>query len=169
MTPIVRRCLAILPSLVGAVVVAFPATPAVSSAGHSTDNREAVSEYLADHPGGVIVNDNEISYDGGRFVVTLTRPAHTRAAVADCPSGWFCFYDRTGYGYPRGRLSDCGRQNLATWGWQYRVESAHYNLASGSVAFLYSGSRLFSVGAAARALGDVAPYRNWATHVHRYC
>ncbi|MFY1690945.1 peptidase inhibitor family I36 protein [Plantactinospora sp. WMMB782] len=102
-------------------------------------------------------------------LVALTRPAHTRAAVADCPQGWFCFYDRTSYGYPRGRRSDCGRQDPAAWGWRYRVESAHYNLSSGSVAFLYSGSRLFSVGAAARALGDVAPYRNWATHVHRYC
>ncbi|AVT37570.1 hypothetical protein C6W10_15065 [Plantactinospora sp. BB1] len=169
MTPVVRRCSAILLSLVGVAVVAFPATPAASSVPRPDDVPKVISDHLATHPGGVVLNDNEISYDGGRFVVTLTRPGHTRAAVADCPQGWFCFYDRTSYGYPRGRLSDCGRQDLATWGWQYRVESAHYNLTSGSVAFLYSGSRLFSVGAAARALGDVAPYRNWATHVYRYC
>ncbi|MFC6017154.1 hypothetical protein ACFP2T_13180 [Plantactinospora solaniradicis] len=169
MTLIPRRCFAALSSLVVVVAVAIPATPAASSSVRPAGAQKVISEYLSAHPGGVVINDNEISYDGGRFIVTLTRPAHTRAAVADCPLGWFCFYDRTGYGYPRGRLSDCGRQNLATWGWQLRVESAHYNLSSGSVAFLYSGSRLFSVGAAARALGDVAPYRNWATHVDRYC
>jgi hypothetical protein len=136
----------------------------------------AGASYLAAHPGGTLINDNEISYGGGVFVVTLSPPAHALGAP-DCPLNWFCFYDRTDFGYPRGKLSSCGWQDLATWGWQDRTESAHYNLSSGYVVFInHAGGTghandypLFTVSAANRALADVTPYRNMADHVDRHC
>lgn len=127
-----------------------------------------VAAYLAAHPGGTAISDNEISYGGGTFVVTLERPVGTFVA-ADCPSGWYCFYEWPNYGYPRGRLSDCGRQSLATWQWQFRVESAHYNLGSGSVSFYYYDTRLFDIGAGNRVRSDAAPFRNWPNYVQRRC
>ncbi|SCF44489.1 hypothetical protein GA0070216_11754 [Micromonospora matsumotoense] len=127
-----------------------------------------MAAYLAVHPGGTVLNDNEVSYSGGTLVVTLRAPVGTHA-VADCPLGWYCFYDRPDFGYPRGKLSSCGRQNLATWDWQFRIESAHYNMGSGSVTFYYDSSPLFSVGAGNRVRTDASPYRNWANYVSRTC
>src|SRR5688500_8971537 len=141
----------------------LPSTPATAGPPNS-----AVLAYLVANPGGVPLGDNEISYAGGRFVVTLTRPANALAG-ADCPSGWFCFYDRPSFGYPRGRLSDCGSQDLSIWNWQYRTESAHYNITSGRTVFLYNSTALFEVGSGNRTRADAAPYRNWANRVHRYC
>lgn len=78
-------------------------------------------------PGGKQTAPNEVSYDGGRFVVTYALPGAHVQAGPDCPSGWFCFYDGRLWGYPRGKLSDCGWQDLATYGWSDRTESLHNN------------------------------------------
>nr|MDT0659084.1 hypothetical protein [Micromonospora sp. DSM 115978] len=128
-----------------------------------------MTEYLAAHPGGVPINDNEISYDGGRFIVTLERPPHTGYLIPDCPWNWFCFYDRIGYGYPRGRLSDCGSQHLSNWAWQYRTESVHYNMSSGRTAFYYGSQWLFEISPSRRTISNVTPYRNYADRVNRIC
>lgn len=45
------------------------------------------------------------------------------AGLPDCPATWFCFYDGTNYGYPRGKQRDCGWQDLKTWGWNDRTSS----------------------------------------------
>jgi hypothetical protein len=139
-----------------------PPAPAVAAPAAPT-----IRAYLAANPGGVPLNDNEISY-AGRFVVTLARPANALAG-ADCPSGFFCFYERPSFGYPRGRLAACGTQDLGNWNWQYRVESAHYNLPSGRTAFLANSTTLFEVGTANRTRPDATPHRNRANRVHRYC
>lgn len=146
--------------LVALATAAAPATAAPVEPG--------VAEYLAEHPGGKLTGGNEISYDGGRFVVTIAPPEHTTALV-DCPSGWFCFYDRPDFGYPRGKLSSCGWQSLATYGWQDRVESAYYNLNRGAVQFFEFGNGLFSVGVGYRAASYVGAGMNRATDVYRYC
>ncbi|WFE33948.1 hypothetical protein [Micromonospora sp. WMMD975] len=155
----------VLAAVLGGVVIAplggFP-TPGVAAA-----NRE-MTDYLAAHPGGVPVGANEISYGDGALLVTLRAPAGTYA-TADCPLGWYCFYDRPDFGYPRGKLSDCGRQNLATWQWQFRVASAHYNIPSGSVTFYYNQTALFTVSARSRVLADAGPDRDWANYVNRPC
>jgi hypothetical protein len=143
-------------------------TALLAGAPRAEADPSAVADYLAKHPGGTVLNDNEISYADGRFVVTLVKPP-TANAIADCPAGWFCFYDRTAYGYPRGRLSDCGWQSLITYGWQDRVESVYYNLPRGSVEFRDYGTPIFSVTAAAKADSDVSPFRNRATEVYRRC
>ncbi|MGW4498587.1 peptidase inhibitor family I36 protein [Micromonospora sp. NPDC004336] len=149
------------------VVMAAPAS-AWAAGPDRAGARDELRRYLSAHPGGTPINDNEISYGDGALVVTLRAPVGTYG-VADCPLGSFCFYEWPNFGYPRGRLSDCGRQALADWQWQYRVESAHYNIGSGYVSFYYHSTRLFDVGAANRVRSDASPYRNWANYVERRC
>jgi hypothetical protein len=130
--------------------------------------------YLAAHPGGHIIDDNNLSY--GPVTVTVTPPVQP-LIYPDCPAGWFCFYQYTNYGYPRGKLSSCGWQNLATWGWQNRIQSAYYNLLNGAVAFINHipgtnpayDQTLFTISVTQRAIPDVYPYRNMADYVYRYC
>jgi hypothetical protein len=145
------------------------ATPAVAVPPDGTTPRDA---YLATHPGGTAINHTEISYSGGTFIVTVSPATGTRA-TADCPSGWFCFYDGVNFGYPRGRLSSCGFQDLGAWGWRNRTESVHYNAASGSASFINeSGSTdttLFQASSSRRQLATVSPNGNKADYVYRYC
>jgi hypothetical protein len=77
-------------------------------------------------PGGTQINQNEISYDDGRFVVTFALPGQT-FGVPNCPAEWFCFYDGRDFSYPRGKLRDLGWQDLARWRWQDRTQSVHNN------------------------------------------
>ena len=143
------------------------AAPSPAAAVGDGAGRARIARYLAAHPGGTPLNDNEISYAGGALVVTLAAPP--MADALDCPAGWFCFYDRPGYGYPRGKLSSCGRQNLATWGWQYRTESAYYTPARGSVRFYYNNQLLYELTAGQPNKPDFWPYRNLANYVERVC
>ena len=157
-----------------AVMVAAPTVPATAAA--YPELNAATAAYLATHPGGVPLDSNEISYSGGTFVVTVTPPLGP-SFYPDCPAGWFCFYQYTYYGYPRGRLSSCGWQDLATWGWQNRVESAYYNLLNGATSFIQHSPgtshiqdyTLFTIGVGLRGIVDVAPYRQMADYVYRYC
>ena len=154
------------------VAVAMPsaAAPPVSPV------QVQINKHLAAYPGGTQINATEISYAEGKFVITFAPPEMSTQA-ADCPSSWFCFYDQVNFGYPRGKLSDCGWQDLAWWGWQDRTESVHYNFSAGSVSYLQHGGAadhssdytLFGVSSAVRTDSDVAPYRNMADHVYRFC
>jgi len=167
---------AFLLALLMVLLAATPAEAAPPPHPQPPTVQQQIDQQLIRAPGGVQINANEVSYAGGRFVITFVATANTSVG-ADCPSGWFCFYDRVNYGYPRGKLSSCGWQDLAWWAWNDRTDSVHYNLSSGSVAFINHGSYadhsgdvvLFSVGASNRYLSDVAPYRNMADHVYRYC
>ncbi len=168
------RWLIIATILPSALLAMAPASAAASPARTATTDR--VAAYLAAHPGGKVINANEISYGGGRFIVTVVGPSAT-AAWADCPASWFCFYEHTSYGYPRGKLQDCGWQDLAWWGWQDRVESAYYNLLNGSTSFIHHtpGTShgqdyvIFTISVMRRGIPDVYPYRNMADYVYRSC
>ena len=102
-----------------------------------------IEEQLRRAPGGLQIADNEISYDNGRFIMTFARPGertHDDAStlLADC-GGWrFCFFDGPNFGLPRGRLNDCGWQDLWTFNWGDRVESSIQSLPS-PVFVLYIG------------------------------
>jgi hypothetical protein len=145
--------------------------PAAAAAAPGRDTA-AVVTYLRAHPGGVRISDRDIAYGGGAFIVTVTRDPDVQALdTADCPSGWFCFYDGANFTYPRGRLSSCGWQDLGTWGWRNRAESAHYNLSTGTVGFLNEAGTadtlLFTVSASKRTVADVGTAGNKADYVSR--
>jgi hypothetical protein len=161
-------------SLVAAALLLTSTTDPARAADLDTglDIQHLVDAYLANHPGGRQINATEIAYgDGdGDFIVTVVRPVGTLAGP-DCPSGWFCFYEYTFYRYPRGKLSDCGLQDLREWSWRNRTESVHYNMSSGSVTFIDENgpTALFWVGTSKRTIGDVGVYRNRADFVYRSC
>jgi peptidase inhibitor family I36 len=157
----------LLAVLAAGVVLLAPAAPARADSGLA----EQVRAYMATHPGGQQINATEVAYNGGAFVVTVVRT--DGLSGPDCPAGWFCFYDGINFTYPRGKLSDCGFQRLSTWSWQNRVESAHYNLSTGSVVFIdETGSldtALFTISTSRPAIADVGSARNRADYVYRYC
>lgn len=166
-------------SLVG-VATWTPATstPALAEPAPQPDVQAQIDAHLKAYPGGVQTGPYEITYGNGRFVMTFVRTEPAVAGAPDCPWGWFCFYDSVNYGYPRGKLSDCGWQDLDEWGWSNRTESVHYNLASGSVAFINHAVgqtshsfdvAVFGAGTSATTIADTLPYRNTADHVQRYC
>src|SRR4051794_7726359 len=91
--------------LAATVVMATQALPAMAAARTPADAQTKITAYLAGHPGGTQINAREISY--GALIVTVTNDIGA-TAVADCPSGWFCFYEGINYTYPRGKLAGCG-------------------------------------------------------------
>ena len=159
---------------VGLIIIAFAMPSAAEPP--TTPVQAQINAQLAAYPGGTQINATEISYANGKFIITFV-PAGTSINAADCPSGWFCFYDQVNFGYPRGKLSDCGWQDLAWWGWQDRTESVHYNMSTGSVSFINHGSAadhsfdvtIFGVSTSVPTDNDVSPYRNQADHVYRFC
>lgn len=130
----------------------------------------ATARYLAANPGGTQINDREISYQHGTFIVTVTPPTGARG-VPDCPRGSFCFYEGVNYTYPRGRLSGCGWQDLDTWNWRNRIASVDFDISQGAVGFLNeTGSTdtvLFSAAADRPRIPDVYPHRDKADYVSR--
>jgi hypothetical protein len=147
--------------------------PAQAAAEISADVQVQIDAHLAAYPGGTQISPTEISYGGGAFIMTFERPKISIEGSPDCPRGWFCFYDYVNYGYPRGKLSDCGKQDLGTWGWRNRTESVHHNQSSGSVVFIDLRGGLeyymFSVSPSKRTIGDVYGFRNLADLVLRFC
>jgi hypothetical protein len=158
-------------AILGLVLAGAAAAPGLARAAQT---QREVTAYLIGHPGGRQINTTDIEYGNGAFIVTVV-PAAPRVTIAalDCPAGWYCFYDGVNFGYPRGKLSDCGFQDLGTWGWRNRTDSVQYNLSSGSVTFINetgaTDTALFSVSTTKRTIADVNPYRNQADYVYRTC
>jgi hypothetical protein len=160
--------------LAAALVLTTTGTPV--QAAQTASVQAQIDAQLAKFPGGKQISATEVSYATGGFVITFTRPQNGVDGYADCPGGWFCFYEHTNYGYPRGKLSSCGWQDLSWWGWQDRTESVHNNQYSGWVLFInhsgppdHSGDYgLFDVWPGER-LPDISPYCNMADHVYRFC
>jgi hypothetical protein len=129
-------------------------------------------------PGGRQSALNEVSYEHGMLVVTYPMPGASALGVPDCPSGWFCFYDNTSWNYPRGRLSDCGWQNLNDFGWSDRTESVHNPTGNrveyinhqdfGNPANGHSYDQSLFFNSPGSAISSV-PFRNSADHVSRRC
>ncbi|MEV0560974.1 hypothetical protein [Dactylosporangium sp. NPDC050588] len=133
--------------------------------GAAADVQRKVDLYLAANPGGRQTGPGQVSYNGGAVVITV---AGGRAV--DCPLGSVCFYDRPDFGFPRGEVHDCGWQDLSTFGWQDRIESAVFNRSHGLAQFFDSGTPLFSVGVGHRSLPDAGTEaRNRATQVYVHC
>jgi hypothetical protein len=142
--------------------------------------RQQVQLQLQLFPGGVQIDENEVAYQGGAFVMTFALPeqAIRPRATADCPSGWFCFYDHANFGYPRGKLSDHGWQDLGPFGWSDRTESVHNNTTTrvefdnhvdfGDPANGHTFDELDIFGADAHTTLSTVSRPNTADHVFRF-
>jgi hypothetical protein len=168
MSPPIPHRRALVPLAILALILAIAAAPGLDRVAQI---QRQVAAYLVSHPGGRQINTTDIEYGNGRFIVTVAQVVPL--ASPDCPSGWYCFYDGVNFTYPRGKLSDCGFQDLGTWGWRNRTDSVHYNMSSGSVTFINetgtTDTSLFSVSTTRRTIADVSPYRNMADYVYRFC
>ena len=166
----------VLAAVVAALMVIALAMPSSAAPPSTSPLQAQINAHLAAYPGGTQISATEISYADGKFVMSFV-PTGKSASAADCPASWFCFYDQVNYGYPRGKLSSCGWQDLASWGWHDRTDSAYYNMSTGSVSFINHSTApdhsldytLFSLSTSVRGDSDVAPYRNMADHVYRFC
>jgi hypothetical protein len=96
-------------------------------ASSTAELKQQIALQLRYTPGGAQTAPNEVSYDGGKFVVTYAMPGAAGALgnPDDCPFDWFCFYDNYEFGYPRGKLSSCGWQDLSKYKWNDRTASVH--------------------------------------------
>ena len=88
----------ILRSLTGSffLVMAFsvPAAAEAQAAPAGDSSAEAATQYLANHPGGRLVGDDEVAYpDGSGFVAV---PAGT-LSLSQCSSGEFCMWTSASY------------------------------------------------------------------------
>ncbi|MEV6969243.1 peptidase inhibitor family I36 protein [Hamadaea sp. NPDC051192] len=154
-------------------------------AGSPAELQRQVELQLKLYPGGEQTAANEVAYDNGKFVITFAQPADAPDAsgvgilgAPDCPSGWFCFYDYANYGYPRGKLSDCGAQDLSQYGWNDRAESQHNNTYTGVSFFNHIGAfhGYFSISSSDQELAFASSltaanfdYPNMIDHVSRFC
>lgn len=122
---------------VGAILIALiagggPAHAESSQTNAAKELQAGVEREMRVNPGGVQTAPDEISYDGGRFVVTVAKPG--QQAEPRCTAGWYCFWDGYNYTGNRGRLSACGEQGLAQYGWANRIKSV-YNPTQHTVRF----------------------------------
>lgn len=174
----IHHILARIAAVAVGITAAITAPPAYAD---TSSLQQQVDAYMSAHPGGRQISSTAISYGNGRFIVTLGLPApHNtldNGPVADCPSGWFCFYDQPDYTGRRGQLSDCGWQDLAWWDWNDRTVSAYYNMSRGYVQFLNHAAGttshtkdtiLFTLTTTARGL-RLVPTPKAADHVNRVC
>ncbi|MFY1623643.1 hypothetical protein ACN268_10585 [Micromonospora sp. WMMD735] len=171
-------------------------TKYLAPARNDVELQAQINAHLKRAPGGVQISKNQISYMGGKFIMTFALPGQvegtdpTRSApdvAADptnstalagsskCSALWFCFFDGVNYTYPRGQLSDCGFQDLNSFGWVDRVESVAQNLLGGYVdyrnhtsgghgndEFLFFTDTLYTQH-------STVPYPNVADHVYNNC
>ncbi|GGM25777.1 peptidase inhibitor family I36 protein [Dactylosporangium sucinum] len=164
---------------------AMAATPASASASNSpvaesslltrqarsdAELREQIALQLKIAPGGKQTSRNEVSYDNGKFVVTYALPGTLAiTGAADCPSGWFCFYEDINFGYPRGKLSDCGTQYLGAYGWNNRTSSVH-NSTDSTIFYTSLGGETLIRNYAGEAIAWVGANANdRAQYVNRQC
>ncbi|GIF45204.1 hypothetical protein Axi01nite_95150 [Actinoplanes xinjiangensis] len=120
----------------GGVAQAAPRQEAALAMAPNATVRQQMRDQLREAPGGKVTGPAQITYGDGAFVVDFVPEAGAASsavrAAPNCPANWVCFYDLTNYGYPRGKLQDCGQQDLATWGWRNRVNSAHNHHSASS-------------------------------------
>jgi hypothetical protein len=133
--------------------------------------QEQIDLHLQLAPGGEQTAPNEVTYGDGTFVVTYALPNQRQLATPDCPSGSFCFYDGQNYVYPRGKLSDCGYQDLDDFGWSDRTSSVDNGTASNVRYYnhLDSGPVLLFTNTAGNHGSLSGTNNNRADHVNRIC
>jgi len=85
---------------------------ALSATNLSSENemQQRINDVIADHPGGQQTAWNEVTWDGGAIVLTLSprdeSPRHERA-VGGCPAGSFCAFAGSNYSSSRLTFSTC--------------------------------------------------------------
>jgi hypothetical protein len=75
------------------------------------------------------------------------------------------------------KTTECGRHDLATWGWNGRIRSASYQLSNGVITFYDEGlmpddsddTVLFALDSLRPEIADVGPYTGVVDYAVRQC
>ncbi|NEA24581.1 peptidase inhibitor family I36 protein [Actinomadura bangladeshensis] len=118
-TPTRALIIAVAAGAAAVTGLAGPASAGGSATGPSA--QEQVNAQLRQYPGGVQTGPNEISYKGGRVLLTI--PAKGSAAADPCATGAYCFYDGPDFTGRKLTFRDCG-------GWQYLTDYGFGNKTS---------------------------------------
>jgi hypothetical protein len=126
-----------------ALVSIFAGTPAFAD----PDVQSQIDEVLAEFPGGTQTAWNEVSWDNGAVVLTLSVPGEVVAmGVGSCANGYYCAYAGPSYTGSKLTFSGCTAGNsVAALG--APVRSIANSRVFGTVSAYNSSSFLFSVGA----------------------
>ncbi|WP_171075431.1 peptidase inhibitor family I36 protein [Nonomuraea basaltis] len=115
-----------------ATLVCLATTSAQADPSPSTEMKQAqeIAEQLRRAPGGVVINDRQISYDNGAVIVTIEAEDASTQAAGDCPNGWFCLWSKTDFKGTRYQFHDAGIwQNLDHYSlpWFYSMYNRRNN------------------------------------------
>ncbi|MFD7893702.1 peptidase inhibitor family I36 protein [Streptomyces sp. NPDC059743] len=132
----------------------LPSTIAAQAAQAGLDKAEAaglqrqIDAQLSIAPGGKQTGVNEISWRGGRTVMTFPLPGEKKARAvgeAFAPTGtpncsrlWTCLYEHANFDGRRLTWSDCDFVNLADWGFNDQTTSWHNNQSTGTRTYVYN-------------------------------
>jgi hypothetical protein len=78
---------------------ASAASAAVAPSAHPTISAElkaALAKQLAYNPSGTVIDANQISYDHGTVIVTLSVAGQQLSPAYTCPANAFCFFAKPG-------------------------------------------------------------------------
>ena len=126
----------VVAALAAVAAVGLLAGPAAASEADTTaapSVQQQIDAQLRAAPGGVQTSANEIAWRDGAVVMTfpnVQQGEFTTLAVANCPSGSFCFWDAANFEGRRLQFSDCGRQDLGDYGFRNRATSWQNTTAS---------------------------------------
>ncbi|OEJ24875.1 hypothetical protein BGM19_26130 [Streptomyces agglomeratus] len=110
--------------------------------------QKQIDQQLATTPGGEQTGVNEISWRGGKAVMTFPLPGEKRARAVNEPLGalgtpncnyaWTCLYEHANFDGRRLTWSDCNFENLANWGFNDKTTSWHNNQTRGTQTHVYN-------------------------------
>lgn len=121
------------------------AAPATAKTADSMDER--VAAVMEENPGGTRIGWNEVTWEGGDVVLTLSATTDAAAkAVGGCTSGRFCAYSLPGYLGNKLTFSTC-TSNHSVSALGGAVRSIANSRSSGTVKAYNGSSLVLSVSA----------------------
>jgi hypothetical protein len=123
----------------------------VSVSGASADApslQDQIDHQLAVTQGGVQTGPNEVSYQGGRVVMTFPMPGSARALdIEGCPEGlsvkWYCFYEKPDFGGRKLQFNDCSSEGVTQYFANFNftaMTSSWANTKNGGVIYVFNGN-----------------------------
>ncbi|WP_433227373.1 peptidase inhibitor family I36 protein [Actinomadura formosensis] len=111
---------------IGSLTTSLAITPwAVAAPSPDLLVQQQVDDQIRSY-GGIQTGPSEVSYKGGDVKLIIAKKQ--AAGTANCPSGWYCFYQYKDWGGRRLQFKDCGsNQSLTDYGFGNLTTSWHNN------------------------------------------
>jgi hypothetical protein len=115
------RSIVLATAAIGALIAAGAGPAAAAPTASSL--QQQIDEQLRLAPGGTQTSANQIAWRNGTVVMTFPQGGVGTFAASDCPAGWFCFWQHSNFEGRRLQFSDCGQQDLVTYGFRNQTSS----------------------------------------------